>query len=114
MEAIDPKATLAAIHQAVSEAAKITASSRVAVIYASRSVGNVAAGPVQTCDEPKSNRVGARVTLTTNLLEPKRLELLHKMVPNAKSIAVLVNPAKPLSKHSSEPVRCLVQNQERA
>jgi putative ABC transport system substrate-binding protein len=31
----------------------------------------------------------------TNSLELKRFELLHKMVPTAKSIAVLVNPANP-------------------
>ena len=31
----------------------------------------------------------------TNSLEPKRWELLHKMAPNAKSIAVLINPANP-------------------
>jgi len=42
------------------------------------------------------NRPGGNVTGVTNLaaeLEPKRLEILHELVPSADRIAVLVNPA---------------------
>jgi putative tryptophan/tyrosine transport system substrate-binding protein len=42
------------------------------------------------------NRPGSNVTGVTNLtaeLEPKRLEILHELVPTAEGIAVLVNPA---------------------
>jgi putative tryptophan/tyrosine transport system substrate-binding protein len=42
------------------------------------------------------NRPGGNVTGVTNLtaeLEPKRLEILHELVPTADRIAVLVNPA---------------------
>ena len=53
----------------------------------------VQVGLVASLARPGGNITG--VTLMTNLLEPKRLELLHKMVPNAKSIGVLVNPANP-------------------
>ena len=53
----------------------------------------VQVGLVVSLARPGGNITG--VTLMTNLLEPKRLELLHKMVPNAKSIGVLVNPANP-------------------
>jgi putative ABC transport system substrate-binding protein len=46
------------------------------------------------------NRPGGNVTGTTNLnvtLGPKRLELLHELVPGAKNIALLVNPTNPSS-----------------
>jgi putative tryptophan/tyrosine transport system substrate-binding protein len=42
------------------------------------------------------NRPGGNVTGVTNLtaeLEPKRLDILHELVPTADRIAVLVNPA---------------------
>ncbi len=48
-------------------------------------------GLVASLNRPGGNITG--ITLMTNSLEPKRLELLHKMVPDAKSIGVLVNPA---------------------
>jgi len=48
-------------------------------------------GLVASLNRPGGNITG--VTLMTNSLEPKRLELLHKMVPRAKLIGVLVNPA---------------------
>jgi putative ABC transport system substrate-binding protein len=44
------------------------------------------------------NRPGANVTGVSNLniqLAPKRLEVLNELVPNAKIIALLVNPANP-------------------
>lgn len=48
-------------------------------------------GLVASLNRPGGNITG--VTLMTNSLEPKRLELLQKMVPNARSIGVLFNPA---------------------
>lgn len=47
-------------------------------------------GLVASLNRPGGNITG--VTLMTNSLEPKRLELLQKMVPNARSFGVLVNP----------------------
>jgi hypothetical protein len=44
------------------------------------------------------SRSGANVTGITSLnveLAPKRLELLHEMVPTATTIALLVNPTSP-------------------
>jgi putative ABC transport system substrate-binding protein len=49
------------------------------------------------------NRPGANLTGVTTLnveVGPKRLELLHQLVPSATSIAVLINPADP----SAEPL----------
>jgi putative ABC transport system substrate-binding protein len=50
----------------------------------------VQAGLVASLNRPGGNITG--VTLMTNSVEPKRLELLGKMVPTAKSVAVLANP----------------------
>jgi ABC-type uncharacterized transport system substrate-binding protein len=44
------------------------------------------------------SRPGANLTGITSLnveIGPKRLELLHKMVPTATDIALLVNPTNP-------------------
>jgi putative ABC transport system substrate-binding protein len=48
-------------------------------------------GLVNSLSRPGGNITG--VTLMTNSMEPKRLELLNKMVPAAKSFAVLANPS---------------------
>jgi len=51
--------------------------------------------PVQLGLVASFNRPGGNVTGVTNMggpLEPKRLELLHDLIPSAKKIGVLVNP----------------------
>jgi putative tryptophan/tyrosine transport system substrate-binding protein len=45
------------------------------------------------------NRPGGNLTGVTNLnaeILPKRLELMHELVPTATTIALLVNPSNPL------------------
>ena len=70
--------------------------------------------PVQDGLVPKMNRPGGNVTGVSRLsvaLEPKRLELLHEVVPKASVIGFLVNPLNPrtqlLVQQMQEPVRSL-------
>jgi putative ABC transport system substrate-binding protein len=54
----------------------------------------VAAGIVDSLNRPGGNVTG--VTAVGKELTPKRLELLHEVIPTANRIAVLVNPANPV------------------
>ena len=70
--------------------------------------------PVQDGLVSRMNRPGGNVTGVSRLsvaLEPKRLELLHEVVPKASVIGFLVNPLNPrtqlLVQQMREPVRSL-------
>jgi putative ABC transport system substrate-binding protein len=61
-------------------------------------VFQVAVDPVEVGLVASLNRPGGNVTGVTNLnleVGPKRLELVHELVPAATIIALLVNPANP-------------------
>jgi len=61
-------------------------------------VFEMGADPVKLGLVPNLSRPGGNVTGVTSLnteVEPKRLELLHELVPTATVMALLVNPADP-------------------
>ena len=55
----------------------------------------VAAGLVRSLNRPEGNVTG--ITSLNLEVGPKRLELLHELLPNVKNFAVLVNPANRVS-----------------
>jgi putative ABC transport system substrate-binding protein len=55
----------------------------------------IEAGLVASLNRPGGNLTG--VTTVNVELAPKRLELLHEVVPTTRSIALLVNPASPFN-----------------
>ena len=59
----------------------------------------VAVGIVRSLSRPEGNVTG--ITSLNAVVTPKGPELLHEMVPNARSFAVLVNPANPVNTDSN-------------
>jgi putative ABC transport system substrate-binding protein len=67
-------------------------------------VFEIAADPVEVGLVASLNRPGGNVTGVTSLnveLAPKRLELLHELVPTTRSIALLIDPASPFNERLS-------------
>ena len=62
-------------------------------------VDPVAVGLVRSLNRPEGNITG--ITSMNIEFNPKRLELLHELVPEAKSFAVLVNPTNPVSANAA-------------
>ena len=53
-------------------------------------------GLVDSFDQPRGNLTG--VSILGSTLGPKQLELLHELLPNFSTVALLVNPSNPNSK----------------
>jgi len=73
-------------------------------------VDPVAAGLVKSLSRPEGNVTG--ITSLNVSVAPKKVELMHELLPKAKGFAVLVNPANPTTlemgvKASEEPARTL-------
>jgi putative ABC transport system substrate-binding protein len=60
-------------------------------------------GLVERMNRPGGNATGVLIIATD--LGSKRLELLHELVPSAKSIAALINPGNPNIERQSEDLR---------
>src|SRR5262249_22335620 len=96
---------VAAIVAIQSAAAPLAAKAATATIPIVFSIGG---DPVKLGLVSSINRPGGNVTGTSflyNTLAPKRLELLHELVPNAAVIGLLVNPKNPASKSETSDVQ---------
>jgi putative ABC transport system substrate-binding protein len=89
------------VHRQVTVIAATTTAAALAAKAATTAIPIVvelAANPVQLGLVASLNRPGGNVTGVTNLnteVAPKRLELLHELVPTASTFAHLVNPTDP-------------------
>jgi putative ABC transport system substrate-binding protein len=92
---------LVAVGGDASAAAAKQATSSVPVVFG---MGGdpVHAGLVASFNRPGGNATG--FTLLTNQMEPKRLGLLHELVPGTATLGALINPSFPPAAHQLEDI----------
>src|SRR5262249_13981436 len=93
------QATVIAATTTVAALAAKAATATIPIVFES------AGDPVQLGLVPSLNRPGSNVTGVTQTkveIEPKRLELLHELLPTTNVMAVLVNPADPFTEKQSK------------
>src|SRR3954452_701337 len=76
-------------------------------------VFEIGSDPVQLGLVASLNRPGGNVTGVAQLaveVAPKRLELLHELLPRAQVIALLVDPADPISQKTTEGVQAAARS----
>jgi putative ABC transport system substrate-binding protein len=88
-------AAIVAIGTAAPGLAAKAATSEIPIVFV-LGTDPVAAGLVRSMNRPEANVTG--VSQNNNALAPKRLELIHELLPQVKSIAFLINPGNPRSK----------------
>jgi len=64
-------------------------------------------GLVTSLNRPTGNATG--VTFYPNVLVPKMIELLNEIVPNAKTLGILVNPQSPVTESAVKDARAAAQ-----
>jgi len=83
------------------------ATSTIPIVFSS-AVDPIKAGLVASINRPGGNATG--FVQFAALLEAKRLQLLHELVPNAAVIGVLLNPANPATEIQTKDVHTAAHN----
>ena len=94
-------AVIAAVGGDPSNQAAKQATSTIPIVFATGS-DPVAARLVESFNRPAGNATG--IVTSTNLMEPKRLGLLHELAPSVRLIGVLVNPKFPAAARQAQDI----------
>jgi putative tryptophan/tyrosine transport system substrate-binding protein len=91
-ELVNKKASVIAATSTPAALAAKAAATKIPIVFET-AFDPIELGLVTNLNKPGENITG--VTLLNSLVTPKRLELLHELVPNATVVGLLVNPTNP-------------------